>query len=321
MSELKQTIVAMMLALVVSAIFCRILIPILHKLKFGQQIRALGPQEHLKKQGTPTMGGIAFIAATVIACLPFLRVRHLPVLFALVGNAFVGGLDDYLKIKRHSSDGLSPKQKLLGQFVVAAILLVCLCLRDPLSDWGYLKLPILADYKINISYLFIPFFFFTMLGTENGANMTDGLDGLCSMVTIIIMGFFLAASFIFGEGLGIVGGAFIGALVGFLLFNAYPAKLFMGDTGSLAIGGFVAMYAILMHMPLYILIVAFIYVIELVSTIIQVQYFRHTGGKRFFRMAPIHHHYEKGGWSEVRIVTVFSVVTLILACICLLPIL
>ena len=120
---------------------------------------------------------------------------------------------------------------------------------------------------------------------------------------------------------GMAGGAFIGALVGFLLFNAYPAKLFLGDTGSLAIGGFVAMYAILMQMPLYILIVAFIYVIELVSTIIQVQYFRHTGGKRFFRMAPIHHHYEKGGWSEVRIVTVFSVVTLVLACICLLPIL
>ncbi|MBO4478419.1 MAG: phospho-N-acetylmuramoyl-pentapeptide-transferase [Lachnospiraceae bacterium] len=320
MTELKQTIVAMMLALVLSAIFCRILIPILHKFKFGQQIRALGPQEHLKKQGTPTMGGIAFIAATVLACLPFLRARHLPVLFALVGNAFVGGLDDYLKIKRHSSDGLSPKQKLLGQFAVAAILLVFLYWRDP-SDWGSLRLPILAGYRINISYLFIPFFFFTMLGTENGANMTDGLDGLCSMVTIIIMGFFLAASFIYGEGLGVVGGAFIGALIGFLLFNAYPAKLFMGDTGSLAIGGFVAMYAILMQMPLYILIVAFIYVIELVSTIIQVQYFRHTGGKRFFRMAPIHHHYEKGGWSEVRIVTVFSVVTLVLACICLLPLL
>ena len=321
MSELKQTIAVMMLALVLSAVFCRILIPILHKLKFGQQIRALGPQEHLKKQGTPTMGGIAFIAATVLACLPFLKVKYLPILFALVGNAFVGGLDDYLKIKRHSSDGLSPKQKLLGQFIVAAILLACLCMWKPVTEWGSLRLPILSGYRINISYVFIPFFFFAMLGTENGANMTDGLDGLCSMVTIIILCFFTAASFLFGEGLGVVGGAFIGALAGFLLFNAYPAKLFMGDTGSLAIGGFVAMFAIQMHMALYILVVAFIYVIELVSTIIQVQYFRHTGGKRFFRMAPIHHHYEKGGWSEVRIVTVFSMVTLILSCICLLFIL
>ena len=321
MTELKQTIVAMMLALVLCAIFCRILIPILHKLKFGQQIRALGPQEHLKKQGTPTMGGIAFIAATVLACLPFLRVKFLPVLLALVGNAFGGGLDDYLKIKRHSSDGLSPKQKLLGQFVVAILLLICLWLDEPITYWAGLKVPIFAGYKIDIWYVFIPFFFFAMLGTENGANMTDGLDGLCSMVTLVIMAFFVTASFLFGEGLGVVGGAFMGALIGFLLFNAYPAKLFMGDTGSLAIGGFVAMYAIMMRMPLYIPIVAFIYVIELVSTIIQVQYFRHTGGKRLFRMAPIHHHYEKGGWSEVRIVTVFSVVTLMLVCICLLFIL
>lgn len=313
---INETILAIIIAFAVSAILCPVVIPFLHKLKFGQQVREDGPQAHLKKQGTPTMGGLVFLTAVVITSLLYIRdyPRIIPVLFMTVGFGIIGFLDDYIKIVMKRSEGLNPVQKLIGQFVITGIFVYYLVCSGEVGT--SMLVPFTGGFEhgiyLNLGILFIPFVFFVVLGTDNGVNFTDGLDGLCTSVTILVATFLTIVAI--GEDMGIspITGAVVGSLLGFLLFNVYPAKVFMGDTGSLALGGFVASAAYMMRLPLFIPIIGLIYLVEVLSVIIQVTYFKKTGGKRIFKMAPIHHHFELCGWSETRVVAVFSIVTAIL---------
>lgn len=306
-----QVILSVLLAFAISAAVCPVLIPFLKKLKFGQQVRDDGPQAHLKKQGTPTMGGLAFLISVVVTSLFFIpsHPRIVPVLFMTVGFGVIGFLDDYLKIVMKRSEGLNPKQKMALQIVLTAVFCVYLM---KFSGMGtVIHIPFLGiDWEMG--WLYVPMVFLVVLGTDNGVNFTDGLDGLCSSVTVMVAIFFTFLSLTEGGGIETVTGAVAGALAGFLLFNVYPAQVFMGDTGSLALGGFVASSALMLQNPLIILLVGFIYLVEVISVILQVAYFKKTGGKRLFRMAPIHHHFELGGWSETRIVAIFSIVTALL---------
>ncbi len=316
---INETILAIIIAFAISAVLCPIVIPFLHKLKFGQQVREDGPQTHLKKQGTPTMGGLIILGSIIITSLFYIPEypRIIPVLFVTVGFGIIGFLDDYIKIVMKRSEGLNPIQKLAGQFVITGIFTYYL-----MSSGGVgtsILIPFTGGLeeglKLDLGILYIPFVFLVMLGTDNGVNFTDGLDGLCTSVTILVATFMTIIALGEGNGISPMTGAVVGSLLGFLLFNVYPAKVFMGDTGSLALGGFVASSALIMQLPLFIPIIGFIYLLEVLSVIIQVTYFKKTGGKRIFRMAPIHHHFELCGWSETRVVAVFSIVTAILCLI------
>lgn len=310
----KDVIAAVLIAFGVSAVLCPVLIPFLKKLKFGQQVRDDGPQAHLKKAGTPTMGGLAFLASVIVTSLIFVGKypRIVPVLFLTVGFGIVGFLDDYIKIVMKRSEGLNPVQKLLGQLVITGIFCVYMIKYSGLGT--VIHIPFLGiDW--DMGWLYVPMLFLAVLGTDNGVNFTDGLDGLCTSVTILVATFFTVVALGEENGIAPVTAAVVGALLGFLLFNVYPAKVFMGDTGSLALGGFVSATALMLQQPLLILLVGFIYLAEVISVMIQVTYFKKTHGKRFFRMAPIHHHFELGGWSETRVVAVFSIVTTILCLI------
>ena len=313
---INETILAIIIAFAVSAILCPVVIPFLHKLKFGQQVREDGPQAHLKKQGTPTMGGLVFLTAVVITSLLYIRdyPRIIPVLFMTVGFGVIGFLDDYIKIVMKRSEGLNPVQKLIGQFIITGIFVYYLVCSDEVGT--SMLVPFTGGFEhgiyLDLGFLFIPFVFFVVLGTDNGVNFTDGLDGLCTSVTILVATFLTIISIGENSGISPITGAVVGSLLGFLLFNVYPAKVFMGDTGSLALGGFVASSAFMMQMPLFIPIIGLIYLVEVLSVIMQVSYFKATHGKRIFRMAPIHHHFELGGWSETRVVAVFSIVTALL---------
>ena len=291
------------------------LIKFLHRLKFGQFIREEGPESHLKKSGTPTMGGILFLLG-ILAGSAFYIPRYpriIPVLFVTLGFGLIGFLDDYIKVVMKRNLGLTPAQKMLGQILITAIFAFYMVNYSGLgSD---VILPFSGGKMLHLGILYVPVLFFVVLGTVNGANFTDGLDGLASSVTTLIAVFFTVIAMIAGTGVHPVICAVIGALLGFLCFNTHPAKVFMGDTGSLALGGFVVSTAYMLQMPIFILIVGLIYWIEILSVMIQVVYFKKTGGKRFFRMAPIHHHFELGGWSETRVVAVFSIVTAILCLI------
>lgn len=311
----NETILAILIAFALSAVLCPIGIPFLHKLKFGQQVRDDGPQAHLKKQGTPTMGGIMFVTAILLTSLIFVKdcPRILPILFVTVGFGIIGFLDDYLKVVKKQSEGLNPKQKLLGQIVITGIFAWYLMTADGIGTT--MRIPFLSDFELDLGPLFIPAVFFIVLGTDNGVNFTDGLDGLCTSVTIIVAAFFTVVSVRENGGISPITGAVAGSLLGFLLFNVYPAKVFMGDTGSLALGGFVASAAFMLRLPLFLVLVGLIYMAEVLSVIIQVTYFKKTGGKRIFKMAPIHHHFELCGWSETRVVAVFSIVTVLLCLI------
>lgn len=317
----NETILAVIIAFAVSAALCPIVIPFLHKLKFGQQVRDDGPQAHLKKQGTPTMGGLVILASIVITSLFYLKdyPRIIPVLFMTVGFGIIGFLDDYIKIVMKRSEGLNPKQKLIGQIVITGIFAYYIMTSGEVGT-GML-IPFTGGmengYYMELGWLFVPALFFIVLGTDNGVNFTDGLDGLCTSVTILIATFFTVVAIGENSGISPITGAVVGSLLGFLLFNVYPAKVFMGDTGSLALGGFVASTAFMMQMPIFIAIVGLIYLVEVLSVIIQVTYFKKTGGKRIFKMAPIHHHFELCGWSETRVVTVFTVITAFLCLIAL----
>ncbi len=316
----NETILAVITAFIISAVMCPIVIPFLHKLKFGQQVREDGPQAHLKKQGTPTMGGIAILGAIVITSLFYIKdyPKIIPILFMTVGFGVIGFLDDYIKIVMKRSEGLNPKQKLFGQIIVTGIFAYYLISSKEVGtsmlipftggfdDGFFLTLPL---------WLFIPALFFIVLGTDNGVNFTDGLDGLCTSVTILVATFFTIVAIGENTGISPITGAVAGSLLGFLLFNVYPARVFMGDTGSLALGGFVSASAFMMQMPIFIALVGLIYLIEVLSVIMQVTYFKSTGGKRIFKMAPIHHHFELCGWSETRVVAVFSIITAILCLI------
>ena len=313
---INETILAIIIAFAVSAILCPIVIPFLHKLKFGQQVREDGPQAHLKKQGTPTMGGLVFLTAVVITSLLYIRdyPRIIPVLFMTVGFGVIGFLDDYIKIVMKRSEGLNPVQKLIGQFIITGIFVYYLVCSGEVGT--SMLVPFTGGFEhglyLNLGFLFIPFVFFVVLGTDNGVNFTDGLDGLCTSVTILVATFLTIISIGENSGISPITGAVVGSLLGFLLFNVYPAKVFMGDTGSLALGGFVSASAFMMQIPLFIPIIGLIYLVEVLSVIMQVSYFKATHGKRIFRMAPIHHHFELGGWYETRVVAVFSIVTALL---------
>ena len=313
---INETILAIIIAFAISALLCPIVIPFLHKLKFGQQVRDDGPQAHLKKQGTPTMGGLIILASIIITSIFYIPKypKIIPVLFVTAGFGIIGFLDDYIKIVMKRSEGLNPKQKLLGQIVITGIFGWYLMTSGQVST--SMLIPFTGGFTdgwfLDLGILFIPALFVIVLGTDNGVNFTDGLDGLCTSVTILVATFFTIVAI--GENMGIspITGAVVGSLLGFLLFNVDPAKVFMGDTGSLALGGFVASSAYMMQMPIFIAIVGLIYLVEVLSVMIQVAYFKKTGGKRFFKMAPIHHHFELCGWSETRVVAVFSIVTAIL---------
>ena len=290
-------------------------IEILHRLKFGQEVRDDGPEAHLKKQGTPTMGGILFLIAITIGVLPFIGENKglLPAYLLGIGFGIVGFIDDYLKVVKHQSEGFNPKQKMAAQVVISLLYIAYLYFFSGHST-AFL-LPFVKGQKLLFGIWFFPISLFIITVTDTGANFTDGIDGLCGSVTAVIVFFLFLADqfFLGGDTLGALPGAVLGGILGFLVFNAYPAKVFMGDTGSLALGGFVVAMALQTELALYIPIFAFIYFVEVLSVILQVSYFKMTHGKRIFKMAPIHHHFELSGWSETRVVTVFSIVT-ILAC-------
>ena len=308
----QDVIVAVLISFGISAVLCPIVIPLLHRLKFGQQVRQEGPKEHLKKQGTPTMGGVMFLGAIVVTSLFYIgRYPELvPVLFVTVGFGIIGFLDDFIKIVMKRSEGLNPVQKLILQLVIAGIF-TFYCMKNPAIGTEII-LPFTDGKTVDLGWFFIPFCIFVMLGTDNGVNFTDGLDGLCSSVTVMVATFFTVVALGNNNGISPVCAAVVGSLMGFLLFNVYPAKVFMGDTGSLALGGFVSAAAFMLRMPIFIVIVGLIYLVEVVSVIIQVTYFKSTGGKRFFKMAPIHYHFELCGWSETQIVALFSIITALL---------
>ena len=314
-------LVPVLVSFAISVILCPIMIPFLKRLKFGQYVRDDGPESHLKKSGTPTMGGIIILLSIILTSLFYIGEYSdmIPVLFVTVGFGIIGFLDDYIKIVMKRSMGLRAWQKLVGQILITAIFGYYLV---NYTDIGTkMLIPFtggLADGKyLDTSFLFVPLLFIVMLGTVNGANFTDGLDGLASSVTLLIATFFSVVAIGTKSGISPITCAVAGSLLGFLVFNIYPARVFMGDTGSLALGGFVAASAYMLRMPLFILIVGMIYLIEVISVMLQVGYFKISGGKRIFKMAPIHHHFELCGWPETRVVAVFSVVTAVLCIIAL----
>ena len=305
-------ILPVFISFVVSAVLGPVLIPFLRNLKLSQTERELGVKSHLKKAGTPTMGGILFLIGITVTCLIYLRQypKIVPVLFLTLGFGIIGFLDDYLKVVLRRSDGLLPWQKLIGEIVVTAIFAYYLIHYTDVELT--LLVPFSHGYYWNIGILAIPMLFIVVLATVNGVNFTDGLDGLSSSVTVLVATFFSVVAIGTNSGIHPITCAVAGGLLGFLLFNVYPASVFMGDTGSLALGGFVAGTAYMMQMPLFIPIVGFIYAVELLSVVIQVSYFKATHGKRIFKMAPNHHHFELCGWSETRVVAVFSIITALL---------
>lgn len=312
--DLYSAIYAILIAFLANIILSPIIIPFLTKLKFGQNVRDDGPQSHLIKSGTPTMGGIIILISLVVASLFFLKDNYdaIAVLFVTIGYGIVGFIDDYIKVVKKRSLGLKAYQKIIGQLIITVIFLLYIYKFSNIGTEIYI--PFTNGKTIELGILFIPFFFITMIATVNGVNLTDGLDGLASGVTVLVVSFFLFNAWAVNSGILPISGAAVGSLLGFLLFNTHPAKVFMGDTGSLALGGFVASIAILMKMPLFIIIVGIIYVLESISVILQVAYFKLTKGKRLFKMAPIHHHFEQLGYKEVKVVSIFYIITAV-ACL------
>ena len=304
-------ILPLFIAFITSALILRFLIPFLKKEKMDQTERE-ELQSHQKKTGTPTMGGIAILSALFIGSIFFVNKEPdiIPVLILTIGFGLIGFIDDFLKVVKHDQDGLIAWQKLLLQIILTTVYVLYIVKKSGISL--ALIIPFTNGREVNIGFWAIILLYIAVIGTVNGTNFTDGLDGLSSSVTIPVALFFAAAAIHQHANIEVAALAMAGALLGFLMFNCYPARIFMGDTGSLALGGFVAGMAYMMKMPLFILIVGLIYVIEVLSVIIQVLYFKATHGKRFFRMAPIHHHFELGGWSETRVVVVFSGITLLL---------
>lgn len=313
--ELFTAVYAVLAAFIVTVIICPIVIPVLHRMKFGQPIREEGPQSHKKKEGTPTMGGIMILIGFIVSALIFARgdSNAAAVILITVGYGIVGFIDDFLKVVKKQNEGLKPLQKIVFQLIVTVIFYVYIVRSGMGTD---IYIPFTDGYYIDLGWFYAPFLFFVMVGTVNSVNLTDGLDGLASGVTVLVAVFFLFVAYASAmAGLVYVCGAVIGALMGFLVFNCHPAKVFMGDTGSLALGGFVASTAILTKMPVMLVIVGFIYVCESLSVIIQVTYFKATHGKRIFKMAPIHHHFELSGLEGIKVVQLFWIVTAVMCLI------
>ena len=310
-------LMSVIISFAISVLLGPVVIPFLRRLKVGQTVRNEGPKEHLKKNGTPTMGGILILVSVVLTSILYVKdyPRIIPILFVTMGFGLIGFLDDYIKVVLKRSMGLRAWQKMALQILVTGVFAYYVVHYTDVSL--AMKIPFIQGTYVDFGILNIPILFFIVIGTVNGANFTDGLDGLASSVTVLIATFFTVVAIGLNSGIEPVTCAVVGALLGFLLFNVYPASVFMGDTGSLALGGFVAATAYMLQMPIFLAIVAFIYVIEVLSVVIQVSYFKLTGGKRIFKMAPIHHHFELCGWSETRVVAVFSIITALLCLIAL----
>lgn len=311
--ELFPIMLTLSVAFLLAVILGPLCIPILRRLKFGQQIRTEGPEAHLKKAGTPTMGGTIILLAMTIAYLRFAPRDSLEtyiLLVACLGYGFVGFLDDYIKIVFKRSLGLTARQKLFGQLLFAVIVCVLLYKLDHSTQ---LVIPFL-NYSLQLSWwLYVPFVILFMLGFSNAVNFTDGLDGLLAGTSAIAFGAIAIIAMIYtNPEVAFFSVSLIGAVLGFLVFNAHPAKVFMGDTGSLGIGGALAATAILTHTELLLVIIGGVFVIEILSVVLQVISFK-TRGKRIFKMSPIHHHFELSGWSEWRVVITFWIAGLLLA--------
>ncbi len=305
-----EVFIPMIVAFAIVLVLGPICIPLLRRLKMGNTEREY-IEEHKLKNGTPSMGGIMIlIAFAVVGIFSAMSAPHiLPIVLLTLGFGVLGFVDDLLKALKRSSDGLKAWQKMLGQIVLTIAFAVYMVNFSNVSL--EIRIPV-SGALVDIGWLAIVVLFLAVLGTVNGANFTDGLDGLATSVTLAIAAFFGVVSITFNSDITPAIAAMIGALFGFLMFNVHPAKIFMGDTGSLALGAFVVSTAYMLQMPIFIIIVALIYLVEVLSVILQVGYFKMTGGKRIFRMAPIHHHYELGGWSEVKVVAVFTTVTIFL---------
>lgn len=315
---MKTTIIlAGVSAFLLSIILGPVVLPILRRIKAGQTVRDDGPESHLKKNGTPTMGAFIFIIAAFIVSAFFFKSNPeiVPVLLLALGFGIIGFIDDFIKVVLKRSMGLRAWQKMALQIVLSCGYAFYINAAGAASFDAFI--PFLGEKTVNFGAMNIPVAIFIIVGTVNGSNFTDGVDGLETTVTSAIMTFLLAAAIGMGSGLSVVPAIFIGALLGYLMFNVNKALVFMGDTGSLFLGGLVAGLAYSLHLQLYIPFIAVIYFAEVLSVIIQVLYFKATHGKRIFRMAPLHHHYELGGWTEAKVVAVFSTVTLVIGAIML----
>lgn len=309
----STVLMSVVISFAVSVVLIPVAIPFLRRLKVGQTVRDEGPESHLKKNGTPTMGGLVVLISVSVTSIFFVRdyPKIMPILFLTLGFGLIGFLDDYIKVVLKRSMGLHAWQKFLLQIVVTGVFVFYIRRYTELTL--VMKVPFVRDLYLDFGWMNIPILFFIVIGTANGTNFTDGLDGLASSVTVLVATFFSVVAIGTGSGIEPITCAMAGALLGFLLFNVHPASVFMGDTGSLALGGFVAASAYMMQMPLFIVLVGFVYMVEVLSVIVQVTYFKITGGKRIFKMAPIHHHFELCGWSETRVVAIFSIVTALLS--------
>ncbi len=305
-----QVFLPMLVSFILVCVISPFVIPVLRRLKMGNTEREY-IKEHKLKNGTPSMGGIMILIGFAVVGFYYAAdcKEIYPILFLTLGFGILGFIDDFLKAIKKSSDGLKAWQKMAGQLLLTTGFAVYMIKFSNISM--ELRIPCTRAF-VDIGWLSVPLLFLAVLGTVNGSNFTDGLDGLATSVTLAIAGFWGVVSLTLGSGITPAIAGMMGALFGFLMFNVHPAKIFMGDTGSLALGGFVVSTAYVLQMPIFIILVALIYLVEVLSVILQVGYFKMTGGKRIFRMAPIHHHYELGGWSEVKVVAVFTTVTIFL---------
>ena len=319
--QMTMIIVAFTITLILSFI----IIPILKRIKIGQIEREDGPESHLKKQGTPTMGGIIFMISIILCTTGIYGILHiigrteiaqnlLPMLCLTMGFGIIGFIDDYKKLVLKNTKGLKPSYKMFGLLLISiayTLFIVKFC-----NIGTDIYIPFLKVYlKLSIG-VYIPFAIMVILATTNAVNLTDGIDGLSSSVSAIIITALTAIAMMKNVTEVIIfGSVVIGSVLGFLMFNLHPARVFMGDTGSLFLGGVISSIALYLKMPLLLLIIALIPIIETLSVIIQVVYFKATGGKRFFKMSPLHHHYELSGWSENKVVMIFSIITLLVCVI------
>ena len=326
---MQYQIKILLLSFVITIITSLAIIPILKKLKVGQMERTEGPQSHLGKQGTPTMGGIIMILVITVLtgflCYDYIKDNQssvaknlIPIAAVSIGFGLVGFIDDFKKLVLKNTEGLKPLYKMIGLliFSVAFVLYITKVLNIGTETY----IPFIKTYFTLPVWLYIPFAILVLLGTSNAVNLTDGIDGLATSVTALILTCLTVIGIIFNiKEIVVFGSITIGTCLGFLLFNLNPAKIFMGDTGSLMLGGAVAGMALYLKMPLLLLIIALVPVIETISVIIQVRYFKKTGN-RIFKMTPIHHHFELSGWNENKIVSIFSIITLMLSVVGLLAI-
>ena len=315
MVDYLDIIRTILISFIVTLILGPVIIPLLRRHKIGQNVRDDGPETHLVKSGTPTMGGIIMMIALLLTTITsgMLNKDMYILLISTFGFGMIGLVDDYLKVANERSLGLKPYQKLIGQIILSVILAIYQSNTSMLGT--KVIVPFLSNRYLDLGILYVPFIAFVVVGTVNSVNLTDGLDGLASGVTLIVLSFFGLIALNWGmDSISVFSAALTGACLGFLIYNAYPAKVFMGDTGSMALGGAVAAIAILLNLPLMIPIAGGIYFIEALSVIIQVTSYKLTG-KRVFLMSPLHHHFEQKGWEETRVVVVFWSITVILCLI------